>query len=213
MRLAGTTPEYYEFSYYRELLAQRLKAEIGGDLTDYLNQSYCHYKQVIVVYSKGDAAAEANARLAITEAHEKLMNGASMDEVIAEYGDASHQSELYFDAYGRIVGSLSGDSVNAIVINAVKALEENGISDIMSGDESDRLAYFAVYQKLGFDQEYICSADAIAETIYNYSSVGSGYYSPQYSRYLLLLESYTQNTALVPYNVRAYNRININNID
>lgn len=213
MRLAGTTPEYYEFSYYRSLLTQRLKAVLGGDLTDYLNQSYCHYKQVIVVYSKGDAAGEENARLAITAAYEKLLAGASMDDMIAEYGDANYQSELYFDAYGNIVGSSSGDAVNTIVVNAIKALEENGISDIMSGDESDRLAYFAVYQRLGFDQEYICSEDGIAATIYNHSYVGSDYYSPQYSRYMMLLESYTQNTALVPYDVKAYNKININNID
>ena len=64
MKLAGTTPEYYEFSHYHALLKQRLKAEIGGDLDDYLSQSYFHYKQVIVVYTKGDAAAEAEARRA-----------------------------------------------------------------------------------------------------------------------------------------------------
>ncbi len=213
MRIAGTTPEYYEFSHYRALLTQRLKAKIGGDLTDYLNQSYYHYKQVIVVYSKGDAAAEENARLAITAAHDKLLNGDDMDSVIAEYGDANYQSELYFDAYGNIVGSSSGSSVNAVVVNAIKALDENGVSDIMSGDESDRLAYFALYQRLGFDEAYICSDDGIAETIYNYSSVGSGYYSPQYSHYILLLESYTQNTSLMPLDMKAYKKININNID
>ena len=180
---------------------------------DYLNQSYCHYKQVIVVYSKGDAVAEENARLAITAAHDKLLAGADIDDVIAEYGDKNHQSEIYFDAYGNIVGSATGSSVNAIVINAIKALEKDGISDIMSGDEGDRLAYFAVYQRLGFDQKYICSDDGIAATMYNYSYVGSDYYSPQYSRYMLLLESYTQNTALEPYNVKAYNRIHIKNID
>ena len=211
-RLAGTTPEYYEFSYYRSLLVQRLKAVFGGDLTDYLNQSYFHYKQIIVVYSKGDAVAEENARNAITEAQEKLLAGVDIDTVIKEYNDPDHMSEIYFDAYGNIVGSSTGDTVNAIVTNAIKALE-NGISDIMSGDESDRLAYFAVYQRLGFDQEYICSEDAIASTIYNHSYVGAGYYSPHYSRYVLLLESYTQNTAIEPYNERAYKRIHINNID
>lgn len=213
MRIAGTTPEYYEFSHYRALLTQRLKAVIGGDLSDYLNQSYCHYKQVIVLYSKGDAAAEENARLAITEAREKLLSGADIDDVIAEYGDKDYQSEIYFDAYGNIVGSSAGDAVNAIVINAIKALDENEISDIMSGDESDRLAYFAIYQRLGFDSDFICSDNIIAEDIYAYSYVGSSYYTPHYSRYQLLLESYTQNTALMPYDVKAYNRININNID
>ena len=213
LRLAGTTPEYYEFTYYRSLLVQRLKAVFGGDLTDYLNQSYCHYKQVIVVYSKGDAVAEENARNAITEAHEKLLNGENIDTVIKEYSDPDSLSEIYFDAYGNIVGSSTGDSVNAIVVNAIKALDENGISDIMSGDESDRLAYFAVYQRLGFDQEFICSEDAIATTIYNFAYVDAGYYSPHYSRYSLLLDSYTQNTAIEPYNMRAYKRIHINNID
>ena len=213
MRLAGTTPEYYEFSHYRSLLTKRLKAVIGGDLSDYLAQSYNHYKQVIVVYSKGDAAAEEAARLAITEANEKLLAGENIDDVIAEYGSEGYQSEIYFDAYGNIVGSSTGDSVNTFVVNAIKALDENGISEIMSGDESNRLAYFAIYQRLGFDMDYICSDDGIAEEIYNYSYAGSDYYTPHYSRYAMLLESYTQNTSLVPYDVKAYNKININNID
>ena len=122
LRLAGTTPEYYEFTYYRSLLVQRLKAVLGGDLTDYLNQSYCHYKQVLVVYSKGDAVAEENARNAINEAHTKLLNGADIDSVIAEYNDPDSLSEIYFDAYGNIVGSSTGDVVNTIVINAIKAI-------------------------------------------------------------------------------------------
>ncbi len=213
MRLIGTTPEYYEFSHYRSLLTQRLKAVIGGDLTDYLNQSYTHYKQVIVFYDKGDAAAEHAARLSVTAAQEKLRGGADIDDVIKEYGDKETQSEYYFDSYGNIVGSMTGDGLNTVVVNAVKALEENETSEIMSGDESDRLAYFAIYQRVGFDVDFICGDSGIAEDIYNHSYVDASTYSPHYSRYLLLLESYKQNTALVPYDVKAYNRINLKTID
>ncbi len=213
MRLLGMTSEYYEFSHYRSLLTQRLKAVIGGDLTDYLNQSYTHYKQVIVFYDKGDAAAEAQARLAIMNAQEKLLAGEDIDDVIAEYGDKETQSEYYFDSYGNIVGSIAGDSLNTVVINAVKALDENEASEIMTGDESDRLAYFAIYQRIGFDLDYICSDDSIAEEIYNYSYVDSSSYTPHYSRYLLLLKSFTENTAIIPYDVKAYNKINLKNID
>ncbi len=213
LRLLGTTPEYYEFSYYRSLLISRLKAVIGGDLSGYLDQSYTRYKQVIVLYAKGDAVAEEEARNTILAAQEKLAGGADIDDVIAEYGEKDHQSEVYFDSHGSIVGSLAGDSLNSIVVNAICALEEGDISDIMSGDESERIAYFAIYQKLPFDMDYICSEDGIAEAIYEYPYVDSASYSPHYSRYLLLMERYTQNTAIVPYDVKAYNKISVKNID
>ncbi len=213
MRLAGTTPEYYEFSHYQSLLESRLKAAIGGDLTDYLNQSYSHFKQVIVVYAKGDAAAEAKAQESIDAAREALLSGTEMDAVIKEYGAEDHQTEYYFDSQGYIVGSSSGDSLGAIVINAVKALDENEYSDIISGDEDDKFAYFAIYQRLGFDQEFVCSDYAEAEKMYEYPSVNAGYYTPHYSRYMLLLDSYRQNMALTPYDMKAYNKINVTNID
>ncbi len=213
MRVARTTPEYYEFSHYRSLLTQRLKQVIGGDLTDYLNQSYTRYKQVIVFYDKGDAAAEEQARLAITAAHEELLAGANIDEVMKTYGDAAYQTDIYFDSYGSIVGDAAGNKLNAVIINAVRALEENETSDIMSGEEDDRLGYFAVYRRLPFSMDYVCSDDAIAEQLYHHSYVGAESYSPHYSRYLLLLESYKQNTTITPCDVKAYNKINIKNID
>ncbi len=212
LRLAGMTPEYYEFAYYYSLLTKRLKAAIGGDLGDYLRQSYFHYKQVIVVYTKGDADAEQTARAAIDSAYAELSEGASMDDVIKKYGSSEYQSEFYFDSYGNIVGSAAGDTLNTVVVNAIKALNENETSDIMTGDESDRLAYFAIYQRLDFDTDYICSDDGIAEAIYNYSYVDSDYLTPHYTRYLTLLESYRQNTAIEPIDQKAYNRINISNV-
>ncbi len=212
LKLAGTTPEYYEFSYYKSLLQQRLKAAIGGDLSDYLNQSYFHYKQVIVVYTKGDADAEEKARLAIDTAREKLEGGADIDDVIAEYGSRDYQSEIYFDSYGNIVGSQSGSTLGTVIVNAIKALDENEISDIMSGDESDRLAYFAIYQRLGFDQEFICSDYAVAEDIYNYSYVDSDYMTPHYTRYITLLESCKQNLAIEPIDAKAYDKLNMRTV-
>ncbi len=213
LRIGGMTPEYHEFMYYQDILTKRLKMKLGGDISEYLNQSYCHYKQVILFYDKGDAVAESAALQKIEEAREKLLSGVDIDTVIKEYGDDSYRSELYFDAYGNVVGSSTGDMLNTVIVNTVKALEENGTSEIMSGEEDDRLAYFAVYQRQGFDIEFICGNSGIAEDIYNHSYVGASSYSPHYSRYLLLLESYKQNTALTPHDVKAYNRLNIMNID
>ncbi len=213
LKIAGTTPEYYEFTHYRALLEKRLKAVIGGDLTDFIDQSYCHYKQIVVVYAKGDAAAEEAARLAIDNAERELAAGADIDEVIEKYGSESQESEYYFDAYGSIVGSTSGDSLNAIAFNAIKALKIGETSNIMTGDADDLLAYFAIYRRLPIDTDWVCGNMSEAKIIYEYPYVGASSYTPHYSRYRLLLEAYSQNTTITPYDVKAYNRINIKNID
>ncbi len=212
LKVIGVTIEYHEFVYYRALLSERLKALIAGDLEDYLNQNYTHYKQVIVVYAKGDADAEAEAAEAIENAREELLAGVDIDEVIKKYDTSDYGSEIYLDTYGYIVGSSSQSMVNTVGLNAIRALGENEISDIMSGDEDSRLSYFAVYQRLGFDIEYICSEAEIAKTIYQYPYVNASYYTPHYSRYNLLIESYKQNVSICPIDVKAYNRINIKNV-
>ena len=212
MKLAGTTPEYYEFSHYCSLLSSRLKAAIGGELSDYLDQSYYHYKQILVVYTKGDATAEAQAQAAIESARRLLADGASIDDVIAQYGSRDYQSEFYFDAYGNIVGSASGNTLGTVVVNAIKALDENETSDIMTGDESDRLAYFAIYQRLGFDPAFVCSDDPAAEQMYEYPYVDSSYMTPHFTRYTTILEAYRQNTAIEPLDIKWYNKLNVHNV-
>lgn len=208
----GMTPEYFEFSYYRGLLEKRLKLALSSDLDDYLSQSYYHYKQVIVLYTKGDSAAEEKARADIEAAYERLLAGDSVDDVISEYSNSDYASEIYFDSYGSVVGSSTGDSVNTIIMNAIMALDTEGISDVMSGDEDDRTGYFAVFKRLGFDLDFICGSDSRAQTMFGYSYVGSTYTTPHYDRYLMVTESYRQNTICVPTDNKIYKRIAINTL-
>ena len=212
LALAGMPPEYFEFSYYRALLEQRLKMVLAEDLDDYLNQTYFHYKQVVVLYTKGDSAAEQQARAAINAAHEKLAAGEDIDAVIKEYASSDYTSEIYFDSYGNIVGSATNDTVNVVTLNAIKALETDGVSGIMSGDENDRTGYFAVFKRLGFDKNFVCGDDARARVMYECAYVGSSYTTPHYSRYLLITESYRQNTACVPTDDKVYRRIAVNTL-
>ncbi len=213
LALAGMTPEYYEYTYYYNLLAKRLKTLLAGDLSDYIAQNYHRYKQVIITYSKGDAAAEEAARLAISEAQQKLAGGADMDEIIEEYGDKHIGAEIYFDGYGKVLGSSSNESVSTILANAIKALDEYECSDVMSGDSGELQGYFAIYQRLPITTEFVCTDAGHGATIYQYPYVGASQVSPQYAHYLFLLETYTQNVAIRPIDVKAYNKINIKNID
>lgn len=208
----GMTPEYFEFTYYKNLLEKRLKLALSSDLDDYLSQSYYHYKQVVVLYTKGDSAAEEKARADIEAAYRKLLAGESVDAVISEYSNSDYMSELYFDAYGAIVGSSTGDSVNTITMNAVMALDTNEISDVISGDEDDRTGYFAVFQRLGFDLDFICGSDSRAKAMFEYSYVGASYATPHYDRYLTIKESYIQNSTCVPIDSKIYKRIAVNTL-
>ena len=146
LEIVGMTPEYFEFIHYKSLLEQKLKLFFASDLEDYLTQSYYHYKQVVVRYTKGDSAAEDQARAAIERAYEELLSGRDIDEVIADYSNDDYTAEVYIDSYGSIVGSSTGDSVGSVTANAVKALEIGEISDTISGDESDYTGYFAVFK-------------------------------------------------------------------
>lgn len=208
----GMTPEYFEFTYYKNLLEKRLKLALSSDLDDYLSQSYYHYKQVVVLYTKGDSAAEEKARADIEAAYRKLLAGESVDTVISEYSNSDYMSEIYFDAYGAIVGSSTGDSVNTITMNAVMALDTNEISDVISGDEDDRTGYFAVFQRLGFDLDFICGRDSRAKAMFEYSYVGASYATPHYDRYLTIKESYIQNSTCVPIDSKIYKRIAVNTL-
>lgn len=206
------TPEYFEFSHYKSVLERKLKLALSSDLEDYLDQSYYHYKQVVVQYTKGDSAAEAQARAVIESAYEALLSGEDIDEVIAKYANTDYASELYLDIYGAIVGSSTGDSVGSVTANAVKALEIGGTSEIISGDEDDYTGYFAIFKRLDFDLEYICGNSAVAKAIYCYPYVGAEYTTPHYSRYLTIVESYQQNTSSVPIDQKIYDRIAVNTL-
>ena len=209
LELLGTTPEYFEFSYYRSLLEQRLKMAIASDLDSYINQSYYHYKQVLIPYTKGDFASEEQARAKILEAWEKLQNGADMDSVIREYSPDEDYQEVYFDSYGNIVGSSTGSTMGSFTMEAVCALEFNEYSNIMSGDTDDYIGYFAIFQRLDIDEEFVCGSDKIGTLIYQYPYSGASTYSTYYTTYSLILDSYINNTALVPVSEKVYKRIGI----
>ena len=76
----------------------------------------------------------------------------------------------------------------------------------------DYTGYFAILMREDFDEDYICGSNAIAKIIYNYPYVGSEYTTPHYSRYTMLLESYKQNTSLIPVDKKVYDRIAVNTL-
>ena len=209
LSLLGTTPEYFEFSYYRSLLEQRLKMALASDLDVYINQSYYHYKQVLIPYTKGDSVSEAKAREQILAAQDKLRGGADMDTVIKEYCPNEEYTEVYFDSYGNIVGSASGNTMGSFTMEAICALDFDAYSDVMSGDTDDYTGYFAIVQRLRIDEEFVCGSDQIGTMIYKFPYSGASSYSTYYTNYSLILDSYVQNTALVPVSEKVYKRISV----
>ena len=207
--MLGTTPEYFEFSYYRSLLEQRLKMALATDLDVYINQSYYHYKQVLIPYTKGDSASEEKARTQILEAWDKLQSGASMDSVIEEYSPNEEYKEVYFDSYGSIVGSSTGNTMGSFTMEAICALDFDEYSSIMSGDTDEYIGYFAIFQRLRIDEEFVCGSDKVGSLIYQFPYSNATSYSTDYTNYSLILDSYTQNTALVPVSQKVYKRISI----
>jgi len=205
----GITPEYFEFSYYRSLLQQRLKLALGTDLDEYLNQSYYHYKQVLIPYTKGDSRSEAQAREQISEAWEKLQGGADMDSLIKEYCKDDDYTDIYFDSYGSIVGSATGDTMGSFTMEAICALAPGEYSGIMSGDTDDHVGYFAIFQRLKVDPEFVCGSDKIGSIMYQYPYSGASSYSTYYTGYTMLMDSYINNTALIPVSEKVYNRISV----
>ena len=209
LALLGTTPEYFEFSYYRSLLEQRLKMALASDIDVYVNQAYYHYKQVLIPYTKGDSVSEEQARTQILAAWEKLQNGSDMDSVIKEYSSNEEYQDVYFDSYGNIVGSSTGNTMGAFTMEAVRAIEFNEYSNIVSGDTDDYIGYFAIFQRLDIDTDFVCSSETIAELIYQYPYVGASSYSTYYTNYCLILDSYLNNSAVVPTNQKVYKRIGV----
>ena len=209
LQLIGMTPEYFEFAYYRSLLEKRLKMALATDLDKYINQSYYHYKQILIPYTKGDSASEEQARSNVREAWEKLQNGADMDALIKEYCPDQTHTEIYFDSYGSVVGSSSSDTVGTYTMEAVCALNVNEYSDIKSGDMNDYTGYFAILQRLDIDPDFVCGSDKVGSMMYQYPYSGASSYSTYYTNYQLILDSYMQNAAVIPTDVKVYKRIGI----
>ena len=208
LAIVGMTPEYFEFTYYRTLLEQRLKNVMSPDIVDYINQSYYHFEQILFTYTKGDIASETQARENILSVQEKLNGGAEMSDIAQEFTDESYR-EAYFDIYGKIVGSSSDETLGSFTKDALLALDSGEFSEIMSGDQNDYVGYFVILRKLDIDMDFICSSDTVAKMMYQYPYVNAGSYSVYYSKYLLLFETYVQNTSLTPVSEKVYNRISV----
>ena len=212
LAMIGMTPEYFEFSFYRSLLEQRLKKAISPDLESYINQSYFHFDQILFTYTKGDAAAEAKARENILSVQEKLKNGEDMSAIAKEYGTNEVYREVYFDIYGKIIGSSYDETLGSFTKDALSALNSNEYSDVISGDQDDYIGYFVILRKLDIDVDFVCSSDGVAKLIYQYPYSGAGSYSAYYSKYNTLLETYIQNSSLTPVSEKVYDRISVNTL-
>ena len=204
----GMTPKYYEFNYYRSLLETRLKKIISPDLADYITQSYTHYEQIVFTYTKGDVAAEQKALENILSVQTRLQNGEEMSVIAKDYEDGKVYRDIYFDIYGKTVGAY-GDEIGAFTQEAIFALNSDEYSEVMAGDQDDYVGYFVILHKLDIDMDYICSSDAMAKFMYQYSYVDATSYSICYSKYNKLLETYIQNTSLTPVSEKVYKRISI----
>ena len=207
----GMSPEYHEFMHYQNLLDERIKAQISTDMGDYLNQSYFRYKQVMIFYTKGDSEAEAKAKADIATVAAQLANGVSIDTLAAEYDNSGDNYEIYLDAYGNIVGA-TNESVNDITFSAIKALAYGETSAVITGDESDRAAYVAIYQRQKIEENVAYGKDTIAQVLFQLPYVGATTNTPYYNRYVLLTETYKQNMVCTPISEKLYNRIQIDTL-
>ena len=129
--------------------------------------------------------------------------------MIKEYCPNEEYKEVYFDSYGTIVGSATGNTMGSFTMEAICALAFNEYSDIMSGDTDDYTGYFAIVQRLPIDPEFVCGSDKVGSLIYQFPYANASSYSTYYTNYSLILDSYTQNTALVPVSEKVYKRISI----
>ena len=177
-----------------------------------MNQSYFRYKQVMILYTKGDSVAEAQAKADIAAVLEGLKNGTPIDELAARYDNSGYANESYADSYGNVLGSTAGDTLNEISFTAIKALDFGEVSAVITGDDSDRAAYVAVYQRLSIDEEYACEKGTISETLFSVPYVGASVNTPYFTRYTLMTESYAQNMACTPVSEKVYDRIAINTL-
>jgi hypothetical protein len=88
-------------------------------------------------------------------------------------------------------------------------LDFDEYSNIVSGDTDDYTGYFAIFQRLHIDEEFVCGSDKIGSMIYQFPYSNATSYSTYYTNYSLILDSYTQNSAVVPVSNKVYKRISV----
>lgn len=209
----GLTEEYLEYMYYKDLLDKRVKQALVPDLASFVSQSYYHFKQIYLEYTKGDGEAENAADTAIKEAYAQLESGADFDELAEKYSNnVVYGSEMYFDSYGNIVNSKDNSTVGTVTGDAVKALSVGEYSGIMMGDADDETAYFAIVMREDFDESFVYGSSDEAKQMFQYSYVGAEAYSVYYTVYNDLLEAYEQNMRIEPYDKNTYKLVKVNTL-
>ena len=128
------------------------------------------------------------------------------------YDNSGYANESYVDSYGNVLGSAAGDTLNEISFTAIKALDFGEVSAVITGDDSDRAAYVAVYQRLEIEEEFACEKGTVSETLFSVPYVGATVNTPYFTRYTLMTESFAQNMACTPVSEKVYDRIAINTL-
>ena len=142
----------------------------------------------------------------------KFKNDGTVIQTSIGFDNSGYANESYADSYGNVIGSASNDTLNEISFTAIKALDFGEVSSLITGDDSDRAAYVAVYQRLPIEEEFACGKGTISETLFSVPYVGASVNTPYFTRYTLMTESYAQNMACTPVSEKVYDRIAINTL-
>lgn len=207
----GTTEAHVKFSYLRTLLSSRVKKHIAPDAVQHAEKNYFHIKQVLVLFTKGDASSEKEAQEKINAAKAELDAGASINDVIKKYDSGISDSEIYFDSGSVILGAGNTDasSVTSFVSMTVNGMEIGDVSEILTGDYDEEFGYFCIIKRLGFDEDFVYGESTVGEAIFRLYASGSSQYTPQYSEYRAVVNAYTQNMVCYAYDQKIYDKINV----
>ena len=207
----GMTVDYFELNYYRSILLSRIKAAIGRDIEDTINDVYYGYDQIFISYTTGDSSEEQEAFEKITAAKAMLDSGSDFSEVAKKYVDGDSET-VYFDSNLRIVESSDQSTVGETTVQAVRALGYGEYSGIMTGETDDTFSYYMIIRRVKITGDFICSDSPKATTMYQYPYIGSSSYSVAYTEYMTYMDAYEQNMQIIPYNNTVYGRIAINTL-
>lgn len=208
----GFNSDYFEMTYYKSLIRKRVKALLGRDIESTINEGYYAFKEVLVSYTKGDTADEERARKAIEDAYARIGRGESIEALMTEYNNGSSTEPTYFDAFGNVVGTSTGEVLGETITEMVRALDYGEHSSIMNGDSDDIYAYYSIIERVKITEDFVCGESPEAAAIYQYPYVGASSYSSAYSDYLTYIDIYEQNMSPVPVNDKVYSRIALNTL-
>ncbi len=208
------TAEYFEYLFYKNLLLKRVKQAVVPNIVESIKQCYYHYEEVYIEYVKGDAQSESLAYEYIQKAYAELEEGTNPNDVVKKYSNNSlYTSDMYFDAYGRIVGDNISTALGSSIVEAVFSLDEGEYSNIITGESSDdQTAYFAIVIRLDFSDDALYSESNVATQMFRYAYVGASNETTYYLDYTDVLNAYTQNIRVEPYDEGVYDRVAYNTL-